>query len=255
MQPKALILRAAGINRDVDLVRAFELAGAETQLVHLHTLIEQPALIEACDILAFPGGFSYGDDIAAGRILANRIRHQLIGAVRAHVAAGKPVIGICNGFQVLVKTGLLPGFESDGESPQRITLTDNALPRFVNKWVELKVEANTRCVWTRGIETIDCPIAHGEGRLVAPADVLDQLEAGGQVALRYASNPNGSDRDIAGICDPTGLVFGLMPHPEDNIHPTHHTNWTRGADVTSTSGLRLFENAVRYAAERAAQPA
>ncbi len=256
MKPVALILRAAGINRDVDLVRAFELAGAETRCVHLHELIEDASPIASCDILAFPGGFSYGDDISAGRILANRIRHQLMDAVWTHVAAGKPVIGICNGFQVLVKTGLLPGFETDADQlPQRITLTDNALPRFVNKWVDLKVESGTKCVWTRGIDTIECPIAHGEGRFVAPPEVLDRLESNGQVALRYASNPNGSDRDIAGICDPTGLVFGLMPHPEDNIHPNHHTAWTSGADTAATSGLRLFENAVRYAAERAAQPA
>lgn len=255
-KPKTLILRTAGINREGDLVRAFEQAGAETVTVHLHALIDDPSPLEACDILGLPGGFSYGDDIAAGRILANRIRHRLLPAIRNFVAAGKPVIGICNGFQVLVKTGLLPGFEEDADtSPQRVTLTDNALPRFVNQWVELDVQVETRCIWTRGIERIECPIAHGEGRFVAPPQVLDRLEANQQVALRYATNPNGSDRDIAGICDPTGLVFGLMPHPEDNIHPTHHTAWTAGHDTKATSGLRLFENAVQYAAERVAQPA
>lgn len=247
MKPKTLILRTAGTNCDLELAHAFELAGASTQAVHLNQLVAAPALLDDFDLLGLPGGFSYGDDIAAGRIFANRIRHALYPALRQFVAAGKPVIGICNGFQLLVKAGLLPGFELPEGSPPRqvVTLTDNANPRFLDRWVSLRAQADSVCIWTRGLETFDLPIAHGEGRFVAPPEVLDQLENQNQVALRYVDNPNGSQRDIAGVCDPTGLVFGLMPHPERFVHKTMHPAWTRLA-LDSPAGLRFFTNAVDH---------
>jgi len=254
-KPTTLILRTAGTNCDRELAHAFELAGATTQTVHLNTLIDAPQMIEAFDLIGLPGGFSYGDDIAAGRILANRLRHRLLEPLQAAVARGVPMIGICNGFQVMVKLGLLP---DPAAAAQTATLADNTTGRFIARWEGVAAEPASRCVWTRGLGTFELPIAHGEGRFFAPDDVLDQLEAQGQVALRYTDTPNGSSRDIAGISDPTGVVLGLMPHPERFTDPTHHPQWTRlGADwLTQTpAGLRFFENAVQHVTQRIAQPA
>jgi len=173
-------------------------------------------------------------------------------ALRQFVAAGKPIIGICNGFQVLVKTGLLPDFNPASEElpRQTVTLADNTRPRFVDRWVNLQANPQSPCIWTRGVESIALPIAHGEGRLVASEDELDRLEADGRIALRYAGeNPNGSMRDIAGLCDSTGLVFGLMPHPERYTHPRNHPNFPGGD--TGPLGLALFENAVAHVGEQA----
>ncbi len=252
--PRALILRSAGTNCDVELAHAFELAGAAPIFMHLNALVHEPTTLHGFDLLGIPGGFSYGDDIAAGRILANRIRHRLMDDLKKFVAEGKPIIGICNGFQVLVKTGLLPGF-GDDDDRQTATLTDNAKPRFVDRWVGLRAAPSSPCIWTKGLdEPFDLCIAHGEGRFVAPERVLDQLEARGQVALRYTHNPNGSMRDIAGVCDPTGRVLGLMPHPERDQHPTNEPAWTRDADLTATpAGLGLFHNAVAHVRGKTAE--
>lgn len=254
--PKTLILRSAGTNCDQELAHAFELAGAVTERVHLSELIADPDRLAAYDLIGFPGGFSYGDDIAAGRILANRLRHRLLEPLQAAVARGVPMIGICNGFQVLVKLGLLP---FSAQAMQLATLADNTSGRFQDRWVPVVADSGSTCIWTQGLDAFDLPIAHGEGRFVAAPEVLAQLEAQGQIALRYASgrNPNGSEADIAGICDPTGLVFGLMPHPERFIHPTHHPAWTRqGAAFLAapTPGQRFFDNAVQYVQQRAAAP-
>ena len=258
MKPKALILRTAGTNCDAELAHAFRLAGADAEAVHLNRLIESPDRLDGYDLLGLPGGFSYGDDIAAGRIFANRLRHRLYPALRAFINAGKPIIGVCNGFQLLVKAGLLPGFElpADAAPLQRVTLGDNANPRFLDRWVRLRVHPDTRCIWTRGLGDIELPIAHGEGRFLAPDDVLDRLETSGQVAMRYheSENPNGSVRGIAGICDPSGLVLGLMPHPERFTEPSHHPAWTRRT-IQSPAGLRLFTNAVEHVKNAAAAPA
>ncbi len=249
MTPNALILRTAGTNCDLELAHAFHIAGATPHRVHLHTLIEEPARVEAFDLIGLPGGFSYGDDIAAGRILANRLRHRLDKPLRDAIDRGVPVIGICNGFQVLVKMGLLPDPHA---GRQTATLTDNADGRFVDRWVRL-VAPPSRCVWTRGLDAFELPIAHGEGRFVLERpEAAAELEANGQVALRYAAddNPNGSVADIAGVCDPSGLVLGLMPHPERFTHPTHHPRWTRRGDAWLTqtpAGVRFFENAVAHA--------
>lgn len=263
--PRVLILRTAGINCDIELAHAFKLAGGQAVPIHLNTLIQTPELLEDFDILAFPGGFSYGDDIAAGRIMANRIRHRLAAPLRAFVAQGKPVIGVCNGFQVLVKLGLLgqaAGDASDDLS-QRATLADNAFPRFVDTWVNLRANGGQGgdgglCIWTRGLGDFRLPIAHGEGRFMATDEQLDRLQAAGQIALRYLDNPNGAQRDIAGICDPTGVVFGLMPHPERYTHLTNDPLWTRGQAQQVdgvTPGLKFFINAIQYVKERQAADA
>lgn len=254
MSVRTLILRTAGTNCDAELAHAFELAGAVCERVHLNRLAAEPEQLDGYDLLGLPGGFSYGDDIAAGRIFASRIRHNLYPALRRFVQAGKPVIGICNGFQLLVQSGLLPGFELPADRPpeQAVALSDNSNPRFVDRWVELETEAESRCLWTAGLGRFPLPIAHGEGRLVADEAVLDRLEAESMVALRYRHNPNGSMRDIAGICDPTGRVLGLMPHPERAVHRCHLFDFSRRDPEVPAPGLALFQNAVEAARGAAA---
>ena len=249
MTPLTLIVRTAGTNCDRELAHAFQLAGAATETVHLNELIRQPDRLKQYHLIGLPGGFSYGDDIAAGRILANYLRHRLWAPLTEAVERGVGIIGICNGFQALVKLGLLPD-PADGR--QRVTLADNTSGRFVARWVPMAADADARCIWTQGLDEFDLPVAHGEGRFtVADPAVLDQLEQQGQIALRYASghNPNGSTRDIAGICDPSGRVLGLMPHPERFVHPTQPPDWPRRrAELMAQTppGLRFFENAVAH---------
>jgi phosphoribosylformylglycinamidine synthase len=253
MKPNCLIIRTAGTNCDRELAHAFTLAGAEVTTVHLNTLINEPHHIDAAQLIGFPGGFSYGDDIAAGRIFANRLRHQLLEPLQRAVERGAAIIGICNGFQVMVKLGLLP---DPASATQTATLADNTCGRFVDRWVRLHADESA-CVWTKGMGNITLPIAHGEGRFVVQSDdVLQRLRDNRQIALTYApdDNPNGSAADIAGICDPSGRVLGLMPHPERFVHATHHPSWTRlPADERDAepAGLAMFRNAVRHVSELA----
>lgn len=262
MKPKTLILRAAGTNCDAETVYAFELAGAEAQRVHVNQLLKAPGLIDEFQMLAIPGGFSYGDDIAAGKILANQIVHHLGDAITRFVESDKPVIGICNGFQVLVKTNLLPGFIG-GMSGQTSTLAHNDCGRFIDRWVRL-TPRGSKCIWTRGLnQLIELPIAHGEGKFIPASEgVRKALWDNGQVALTYAredgspargifpDNPNGSTDDIAGVCDSTGLVFGLMPHPERYVDPLQHPAWARQQPLPECgSGLLIFKNAVEHATQ------
>jgi len=244
MPPIALILRTAGTNCDQELAYGFELAGATARVVHLNELIADPSPLEQCDLIGLPGGFSYGDDISAGRIFANRLRHQLWQPLSAAVARGVGLIGICNGFQVLVKLGLLPDPHA---GQQTVTLAENSNGRFLDRWVELELEAPERCMWTQGLAaSIELPIAHAEGRLTASEATLDQLEAGGQVVLRYAAgdNPNGSERRIAGLSDPSGRIFGLMPHPERCVTPEHPPAGLGRQAGDGPLGLRMFQSAV-----------
>ena len=254
MKPRVFILRTAGTNCDGETAHAFERAGAAPEFVHINRLLENRGQLRDFQILALPGGFSYGDDIAAGKILANQITNHLRDAIVEFVAAGKPVIGICNGFQVLVKTDLLPG-PLAGRTGQTATLTNNDNGRFTDRWISLSPPAPpakpSKCIWTQGLEPLDLPIAHGEGRFVpATEGIRKAMWDSGQVALVYAngSNPNGSVDDIAGVCDATGLVFGLMPHPERYVEPFQHPAWTSQQPLPSVGrGLRIFENAVGHA--------
>ncbi len=256
MKPTTLILRTAGTNCDAETAHAFERAGALTTILHINRLLENPRQIHDYQILAFPGGFSYGDDIAAGKILANQITNHLRDVLTDFVAAGKPVIGICNGFQVLVKTDLLPG-PLAGRTGQTATLAHNDNGRFIDQWVRVGPRGK-KCIWTAGLDPMDLPIAHGEGKFVpASEDVRQAMLENDQIALVYVKpdgtpcggatphNPNGSTDDIAGVCDTTGLVFGLMPHPERYIEPYQHPAWTSQTPRrTIGAGLKLFENAV-----------
>ena len=262
-RPVAVVLRTEGTNCDAEMVRAFELAGARAELVHVNRVLADPERLARADLIGFPGGFSHGDDIASGRVLAARLRERAWGALVAAADRGVPMIGACNGFQVLVQVGLLPG-PAAGEpwaierSPEPTCgLAANGCARFIDRWV--RVEYGDGCVWTEGLSGLDAdaamlPIAHGEGRFVAGEDVLDRLEASGCVVVRYSEDVNGSDRRIAGICDAGGRIFGLMPHPERFLEWTRHPYWTRlDASVRETvpPGLAVFEGAVRAAARRA----
>ncbi len=253
-QPNVLILRAPGTNCDEETAFAFGQAGAKTELLHINRLLEKPALFSSFQILCLPGGFSYGDDIAAGRILGNQVQHHLTDQLTQFKDDGKLILGICNGFQILIKSGVL--LRPDPGQGPLATLTWNHSGRFVDCWSELRTHG-TKSVFLEGIESMYLPVAHAEGKFV-PRDqsVLEQLDADGQLVLRYATqqgdsaayrgNPNGSTADVAGICDPTGRVLGLMPHPERHIDPTHHPRWTRGEAGTSGDGLGMFKNAVKY---------
>lgn len=258
MTVKALVLTGFGINCDNETCRALSRAGAEASRVHLNDVLEHLDLLDRAHILAIPGGFSFGDHIASGKVLANRLRHKLGAPLERFVGAGKLVIGICNGFQVMVKMGLLPLFE--GAFKQEVTLAWNDTCRFENRWVHLSAAEKNVCVWLKDIQNLELPVRHGEGKFIVPDDaVLQRLRANGQVVLRYVRpdgtpaagafpfNPNGAIDDIAGICDPSGRIFGLMPHPEAFQERENHPEWLRLDLPEEGAGLRVFRNAVEFA--------
>jgi phosphoribosylformylglycinamidine synthase len=248
MKPKVLVLRAAGTNCDAETAYAFELVGAAPTVLHVNRLREDPKALRAYQALAIPGGFSYGDDVASGRIFANELMSALRDELLALVDRGGFAIGICNGFQVLVKAGLLPRLAptAAGERPaQEATLTDNTSGVYRDCWVRVSGDP-TVCQWIPDDLEIELPVAHAEGRFAAPASVIDTLAANHQIALRYSSgtNPNGSAADIAGICDRSGRIFGLMPHPERFLRWENHPRWTREPRRREGDGVRFFRQAI-----------
>ncbi len=269
--PKALVLTGYGLNCDWETTYAFELAGAETHRVHINQLLMGEEIGEVVrlhdyQILAFIGGFSWGDDHGAGVVLATRLLYNIGEELLAFIEAGNLVIGICNGFQALVNLGLLPGLSGDYRSRQ-VALIWNDCGNFRNQWVRLRINEDSPCVFTRGLEHLELPVRHGEGKFYAEQPVINQLLAGNQVVARYADgdgnaaggrfpeNPNGSLEDIAGICDSSGRVFGLMPHPEAFNHWTNHPDWTRQKEQYRRSGkpypqegygIQIFRNGVDY---------
>ena len=249
---RTLILRAPGANCDVETAFAFEQAGAEASLVHVNRLISGDQKLSDYQILVIPGGFTYGDDIAAGKVLANELRLRLGEDMPRFVEDGGLILGICNGFQVLVKAGLLPAPAND--RLPLVTLMTNDSGKFECRWVHLGVNKQSPCVFTRGIDRLYLPVAHAEGKIVADPDALPELavvlyytdEAGNSNA-GYPDNPNGSLGNIAGIGDASGRIFALMPHPERYIRGTQHPQWTRLGAKQHGDGFRIFLNAVNWA--------
>ena len=251
--PKVCVLRSAGTNCDQETAAAFKMAGATVELLHIASLVTGKQKLDDFQILALPGGFSYGDDIASGKIFANELRFKLADALRKFIAEGKLIIGICNGFQILVKSGLLPG---DANFNQTTSLIINDSGKFEDRWVYLK--SSGKCIWTKGLDkVIYLPVAHGEGKFVTrDKTILNQLKKNNQIVFQYCDaagkitdypgNPNGSVESIAGIADPTGRILGLMPHPERHLLSMQHPrNWNLKSNQDG-DGLQIFRNGVRY---------
>jgi len=242
---KAIVLRTAGTNCDQETAHAIKLAGGEPTVVHINQLLSGDVSLDPFGLMVIPGGFSYGDDVAAGKILANELRFKLRDALDTFVGQGKRIIGICNGFQVLVKTGYLPGSPARA---QTVTLASNDSGQFRCHWVRMRREKSA-CRWLNATDSYwELPIAHGEGKFVTQdAETLAALEENGQVLFRYkGENPNGSVNAIAGICSADGNVVGLMPHPERHVIGSQHPEWTCGAGKNTTPvGLQFFQAAVQ----------
>jgi phosphoribosylformylglycinamidine synthase I len=260
-----LVLRAPGTNCDEETAHAFSLAGGVPERWHVNRVLDEPARVADFQVLCVPGGFSYGDDISAGRILGNQLQHHLAEPLEEFRAAGKLILGICNGFQVLLKTNLLVSPDTNGPTA---TLTLNDSGQFEARWVRLQVEPG-KCVFLQGIHEMELPVAHAEGKFVVrEPNLFTTFEASGRFVMRYTTrdpksaigkpqsaiepaipypdNPNGAMGDVAGVCDDTGRVLGLMPHPERFVDPTQHPRWTREPSRQVGDGLRVFQNAVRY---------
>ncbi|MBI4765758.1 MAG: phosphoribosylformylglycinamidine synthase subunit PurQ [Deltaproteobacteria bacterium] len=273
---RALVLTGYGLNCDMETQYALTVAGFEADRVHISELIDttrghSSVRLKDYQLLAFDGGFSWGDDHGAGVLLATRLKYKLKSDLEEFIAAGKLIIGICNGFQAMVNMGLLPGFQGHYDR-REVALLANDCGNFRNDWVKMKVNPGSPCIFTTGIDFLELPVRHGEGKFYAPEGVLNQLQENNQDALCYTlpsgekaqgqfpDNPNGSLRDIAGICDPTGRIFGLMPHPEAYHHFTQHPNWTlrkeirerEGKDLETEegAGLKIFKNAFEYLQEK-----
>lgn len=251
IRPRVLVLRAPGTNCDAETRHAFQQAGADAQTLHVNRWFESPTTIADSQILCIPGGFSYGDDLAAGRIFAQGLKERLGEQLVRFRDEGGLILGICNGFQVLLKSGLL---DHHDRSEPVATLAWNDSGRFVDRWAHLRV-ASPLCVFLKGLERLYLPVAHAEGRFQAiDQAAFDELDQSDRLVLRYApsaegepaDNPNGSMGDVAGMCDGTGRVFGLMPHPERYLTPVQHPSWTRAMPAEPTEGMAIFQNAVRH---------
>lgn len=252
--PHALILRAPGTNCDHEVQTAFEMVGGHATRLHLNALRENPKQLRDYQILVLPGGFSYGDDVGAGKVQALYLQHFLSDAMRTFRDQEKLILGICNGFQVMLKAGLLmPIDEEDGPLA---TLTNNDSGHYEDRWIHLQATPG-KCPFLKGVERMHLPVGHGEGKFVCRKEWITKgLDQSGQVVLRYVDpsghrgsypvNPNGSQDDIAGICDPTGRALGLMPHPDRHLFPTQHPQWTRHGLKAEGDGLSIFRNAVEF---------
>jgi phosphoribosylformylglycinamidine synthase len=264
--PNVLVLTGYGINCDDETRLAFETAGAKARVLHINDIIDNRKIMNDYQVFAFPGGFSYGDDTGSGKALANRIMNNLMEEFRAFIERDTLMLGICNGFQVMANLGIVPGLDAPIGKPL-VSLEHNTSSRYICRWVDLEIEQGTPSVFVRGIRRLHIPVAHGEGNFYAPPETLNRIEKGRLGVMRYALpgggpaggeapyNPNGSLNDIAAVCDPTGRIMGMMPHPERNILFTHREDWTflkekyrrEGKDIpTEGEGMAIFRNAVEY---------
>lgn len=242
------VITGYGINAEAELREAFRLEGGSPELIHIQDLVDSPERLLSFRILAFPGGFSFGDHLGSGLVFANLVRRSLRSQVKRFLEEGGLIIGICNGFQSLVKMGVLPNL--DGDWRPQVSLVHNASGAFVDSWVALDFDPRSPCVWTSGIAPLEAPIRHGEGRFIAenPA-LLRNLEERHLIAVRYRDrNPNGSQNGVAGVCDPTGRIFGLMPHPEAFLFPENHPRWTR-EPIPKARGREIFRNGINWIKE------
>lgn len=261
---RVLVITGLGLNCEAETEAAFRAAGASPELVHLLDLLDGTAKRRLSDypVLAFIGGFAFGDHLGAGAVFANKIRFRLYDDLLRFVERGGLSLGVCNGFQTMTRLGLLPGLDGDYRTP-RATLAPNDRPGYRDAWVTLGFDAKSPCVWTRGLDRMELPSRHGEGKFLADDAVRSRLESGGQIVCRYLGpdgaptqewpfNPNGSPDAVAGICDPSGRLFGLMPHPDAYLYPFHHPQWTRrklsGPLPAEGDGMKIFRNGVDAAA-------
>lgn len=255
-KPDVIVLKSAGTNCDLETKIAFELSGANAEIVNFTELFRKKKRLSEFHIMVLPGGFSYGDDIAAGKVWATEINYYFTEEIENFIRQGKLILGICNGFQVLVKLGILPAF--DGNIKQCVTLTFNDIPRYVDRWVYLKKRSMKSAFFTKSSDLLNIPVAHAEGKFITKnSRILERLFRDDQVAFQYVdkngrvlgypTNPNGSARNIAGICDPTGRVLGMMPHPERAILKTQYPNWRREKVKVSAMGRTIIAGGVEYA--------
>jgi phosphoribosylformylglycinamidine synthase subunit PurQ / glutaminase len=247
-----MVLRAPGTNCDGETVFAFQQAGAVVSLCHINQLIRHERRLSDYQVIVIPGGFTYGDDIAAGKVLANELKAKMGEDISRFVADGGLIMGICNGFQVMAKASILPDITKQTAPP--LTLTHNDSGKFECRWVHLVTDKKSPCVFTQGLDSLYLPVAHGEGKVVTDMRGLREINAAlyytdeaGNVQAGYPHNPNGSMNNIAGVCDPTGRIFALMPHPERYIRFTQHPQWTRKKPKEFGDGLAIFKNAVKFA--------
>ena len=263
-KPKVLVLFAAGINCDAETQAVFERCGAEAEVLHINELGKAPERVTEYDIITVPGGFSYGDDIGSGVVFAQQLRTMLRNPIEKFLERGGLMLGICNGFQVILKAGLLTAEDGCFDETSDVTLTWNTSARYEDRWVRLKVQGGST-PWLPQTGGIECPVRHAEGRFIAKDQAtLNRLRDNGQLILHYAdknydvcesypANPNGSQESIAGICSKNGQILGLMPHPECHTYYWHHPHWTREGTrrLHDTNGLKLFQAGVDAALERA----
>lgn len=266
-RPNVLVLTGYGINCDEETSYAFEYAGANAEIVHINDLIESPQMLAKFQVFVFPGGFSYGDDTGSGKALANRIRNNLFDEIFGFIQRDTLMLGICNGFQVMANLGVIPNLENKPEHHSETALLNNKSFRYQCRWVDLSVEKNNPSVFLRGIESLHIPVAHGEGNFYASSETINVIEKNKQVVMRYAKpdgspaegvfpmNPNGSVNDIASVCDETGRITGMMPHPERGMFFSQRDDWTflreeyrrAGKELPFEScGMAIFKNAVNY---------
>ena len=265
-KPLTLVITGYGINCEEETAYAFKIAGAETAIVHINDIIENKRMLKDYRIMMFPGGFSYGDDTGSGKALANRIKNNLSDEIMEFMKRDTLMLGICNGFQVLVNLGVVPAADGfNGKS--QAALEYNKSFRYQCRWIDVMVEKDSPCVFTRGIDRMHIPVAHGEGNFYAPEDVMQKINSGNLATMRYIKpegtpaqcefpyNPNGSVMDIASVCSPDGRIMGMMPHPERGMFFTQRDDWTlqreayrrRGEDIPEYSeGIQIFKNAVSY---------